>query len=169
MKYPIRLEYPKPQILQGAERKVVGISGNMSIAKYEVKALWEAFMPRRKEVRNTISEELLSLTIYPEDYFASFDPDKTFEKWAGAEVSSFPNLPSMMQAVVIPAGLYAVFQAKGLSSDNAIYRYIFQQWLPESGYEIDQRPHFEVLGEQYRQDDPEAQEMIWIPIRKAGL
>lgn len=46
-----------------------------------------------------------------------------------------------------------------------MFRYIFGTWLPASGYVLDDRPHFEVLGPGYRPDDPEAEEDIFIPIR----
>ena len=169
MEKPIRIEYAEPQIVQGPERKIVGVSQKMSLATHDVARLWGVFMPRRKEIQNTISKELLSLAIYSEDHFISFDPNRVFEKWAGVEVSAFPKRPSSMEAVVIPSGLYAVFHYKGRSTDQTIYRYIFQQWLPKSGYELDNRPHFEILGEKYRNNDPESEEEIWIPIRKAGL
>jgi predicted transcriptional regulator YdeE len=31
---------------------------------------------------------------------------------------------------------------------------------------IDNRPHFEVLGDKYKNNDPSSEEEIWIPIRK---
>jgi AraC family transcriptional regulator len=42
----------------------------------------------------------------------------------------------------------------------------FSTWLPDSEYRLDVRPHFEVLGEKYKNDDPESEEEIWIPIKK---
>jgi AraC family transcriptional regulator len=44
--------------------------------------------------------------------------------------------------------------------------YIFGEWLPNSSYELDTREHFEILSEGYRPDDRDAEEEIWIPIRK---
>jgi AraC family transcriptional regulator len=39
-------------------------------------------------------------------------------------------------------------------------------WLPSSDYVLDNRPHFEILGEKYKINDPESEEKIWIPVRK---
>ncbi len=38
--------------------------------------------------------------------------------------------------------------------------------LPNSEYELENRPHFEVLGEKYKNNDPNSEEEIWIPIKK---
>jgi AraC family transcriptional regulator len=35
-----------------------------------------------------------------------------------------------------------------------------------SGYEIDARPHFEILGSKYVNADAESEEEIWIPIKE---
>ncbi len=69
-----------------------------------------------------------------------------------------------METLVLPTGYYAVFDYKGLSADNSIYEYIFNNWLPNSGYSIDERPQFEVLGSNYRNNDSESEEEIWISI-----
>jgi AraC family transcriptional regulator len=63
-------------------------------------------------------------------------------------------------------GLYAVFLYKGAASAAApFYQYIFQTWFPNSEYLLDNRPHFEILGEKYKNNDPASEEEIWIPIK----
>jgi AraC family transcriptional regulator len=70
-----------------------------------------------------------------------------------------------METFVLSGGEYAVFDYKGSSNDSSIFQYIFMNWLPNSGYNLDNRPHFEVLGEKYKNNDPTSEEEIWIPIR----
>ena len=70
-----------------------------------------------------------------------------------------------MESLTLPSGLYAVFHYKGLSSDPSIFQYIFATWLPQSDYILDDRPHFEVLGEKYKNDDPDSEEDIYIPVK----
>ena len=70
-----------------------------------------------------------------------------------------------MESFVLEGGLYAVFDYKGLNTDNKIFLYIFRDWLPASEYELDDRPQFEVLGENYKNNDPDSQEEIWIPVK----
>ena len=63
-------------------------------------------------------------------------------------------------------GSYAVFDYKGLNTDTQIFIYIFKEWLPNSDYELDERPHFEILGNKYKNGNPESEEEIWIPIKQ---
>lgn len=128
--------------------------------------LWSRFAPRIREIHNRISSDKFSLQIYPDDYFVQFDPTAFFDKWALVEVEDLSSLPDGMEQLELPGGLYAVFDYKGLNTDAAIFEYIFTRWLPASEFEIDNRPHFEVLGEKYRNNDPESEEEIWIPVRK---
>ena len=37
---------------------------------------------------------------------------------------------------------------------------------PNSDYKPDDRPHFELLGAKYKNDDPDSEEEIWIPIKR---
>ena len=78
----------------------------------------------------------------------------------------FNELPHEMETLVIPRGLYAVFIHKGPASEGEkTYRNIFETWLPGSSYDIDSRPHFAVMGEKYKKDDPDSEEEIWIPVK----
>jgi len=95
----------------------------------------------------------------------SFKPSTEFAKWAAVEVVDHINLPEGLSPYVLQGGLYAVFIHKGTPEQFKItFEYIFQQWFPNSGYKLDHREHFELLPENYRPDNPEAVEEIWIPV-----
>lgn len=141
------------------------MSIRMSFAENKTGELWRSFMPRRKEVRNTLSNELFSLQVFDPTYFERFDPAREYEKWALVEVKNFDEIPEGMTAFTLPGGLYAVFHFTGLSTDTKIFDYIFSVWLPGSIYSLDSRPHFEVLGDRYKNADPNSEEDIWIPIK----
>lgn len=135
----------------------------MSFMDNKTGLLWQQFMPRRKEITNNVSSDLISLQVYPADF--NFSPGKEFTKWAAIEVSDFNNVPDQMETFELPAGQYAVFHYKGASTDTRIFQYIFQEWLPQSNYQLDNRPHFEVLGEKYKNASPDSEEEIWIPVK----
>lgn len=156
----------QPTIKLIDEKKVIGIHVPMSVANNKTAVLWQRFMPRRKEIKNKVSEDLISMQIYDPTYFSMFDPEKEFNKWASVEVDKFEEIPQNMEIFIIPAGKYAVFHYKGLSTNTQIFEDIFGTWLPQSAYEIDHRPHFEILGEKYKNNDPDSEEDIWIPIRE---
>jgi AraC family transcriptional regulator len=43
---------------------------------------------------------------------------------------------------------------------------IFDTWLPDSDSLLDNKPHFEIMGDQYKNEDPDSEEELWIPIKK---
>ena len=146
-------------------KKLVGLRLTLSFADNRTATLWQQFMPRRKEIANRHSSDHVSMSVYGNDYFTHFNPGKSFEKWAAAEVTDFSNVPEGMETYEIPAGLYAVFHYRGPGNDPSIFSHIFGSWLPGSGYDLDNRPHFEIMGENYRPADSNAEEEIWIPVK----
>lgn len=137
----------------------------MSLAENRTAELWSSFMPRRREIANPLNKDLISMQVYQADHFAAFTPARTFEKWAAVEVTDFGQVPEGMGTFSLPGGLYAVFEYKGLNTDLRIFQYIFGTWLPASDYDLDDRPHFEVLGDKYKNNDPNSEEEIWVPVR----
>lgn len=155
----------EPRIETSKEMKLIGKRLTMSLPDNKTGELWRSFMPRRKEITNNLTNDFISLAIYMPTHFADFKPTNIFEKWATVEVTDFEHVPNEMETFTLPAGLYAVFNYKGSSTDNSIFHYIFGVWLPNSVYLLDDRPHFEILGDKYKNADPDSEEEIWIPIR----
>lgn len=122
-------------------------------------------MTRRMEIKTPFQSQLFSLQVYDEDYFQNFNPTKEFTKWSLIEVENFDEVPDCMSTFILPEGTYAVFNYKGSNTDISIFQYIFGEWLPQSDYVLDHRPHFEILGEKYKNGDPKSEEEIWIPIK----
>jgi AraC family transcriptional regulator len=150
-----------------AEKKLVGKRIIMTFSDNKTGELWKNFMPGRKEIRNNIGTELYSMQLYAPTFFDHFNPDVAFEKWATMEVTDFESIPAGMLSFTLPGGLYAVFSYKGAASNGGnAFQYILGSWLPISGYQLDNRPHFEVLGEKYKNEDPESEEEIWIPVKR---
>jgi AraC family transcriptional regulator len=155
-----------PRIENLNEKKLIGKRLTMSLINNKTGELWQSFMPRRNEITNTVSTDLISMQVYHPSHFAEFKPTNEFEKWATVEVTSFENIPADMETFTLPGGLYAVFEYKGSSTDPSIFQYIFGTWLPNSDYQLDNRPHFELLGNKYKNNDPNSEEEIWIPIQR---
>lgn len=154
-----------PEIRTIAEKKLVGKRLTMSFANYQVVGLWKSFMPGRKEITNNLTNDLISLTVYKPNHFADFKPTNEFDKWATVEVSDIDNVPTEMEIFTLTGGLYAVFDYKGSNTDLSVYQYIFGTRLPGSDYVLDDRPHFEILGDKYKNNDPSSEEEIWIPVK----
>lgn len=155
-----------PRIETINEKKLVGKRMKLSYTDYRIAELWSGFMPKRKEIKNCLSTELISLVVYKPNHFTDFKMTNEFERWAAAEVSNFDDVLDEMETFVLPAGLYAVFDYKGSSAgSSSFFQQIYTVWLPASDYVLDNRPHFEVLGDKYKNNDSSSEEEVWIPIK----
>lgn len=156
----------QPRIITIPSKKLVGRKLRMSLSANRTVELWQFLMPRRKDIRNKLNSDLFSVQVFNSEMeFSDFTPETEFEKWAAVEVSEYKEIPEGMERLGIPGGLYAVFDYQGAATDFApMFHYIFGTWMPDSDYEVDKRPHFDVLGEKYRGNDPASEEEIWVPV-----
>ena len=150
------------------EIKLVGKKVRMSLANNQTQKLWQGFMPNRSAITNTGGTAFYSVEVHDSlDFFEQFNPTHEFDKWAAVSVSDYNTIPAELQKLIIPAGLYAVFLYQGKASEAATaYQYIYGNWIPNSDYRLDDRPHFALMGEKYKNDDPTSEEEFWIPIKK---
>lgn len=163
----MNLSVPRIEIV--SEKKLIGKRMMMSFATNKTGELWQSFMERRNEIKNTVAQELYSLQMYPPQFFEEFNLNIPFEKWALTEVSAYNDIPNGMESLILDPGRYAVFLYKGNATDaGPAFEYIFREWLPNSGYTLDERPHFEVLGKNYNNRNADSEEEIWIPIKNKG-
>jgi len=147
------------------QKKLVGKRLTMSLMNNRTGELWKSFMPVRHAIKNSTGTDLFSIQIF-KDVFTYDNPHAVFEKWAAIAVTDITTIPPGMEALVIPRGLYAVFPYQGPSTQGGeVFNYIFKTWLPSTQYDIDNRPHFELLGKNYKNNDPASEEEIWIPVR----
>ena len=149
-------------------KKLIGKSMIMSLAENKTYKLWQSFMMQRDLIINRVNSNYISMQVF--DYSKGseiFNPDFEFEKWAVVEVTDFNQISDEMQSYELEGGLYAVFLHKGQPSlFLKTYKYIFEEWFPNSAYELDQREHFELLGKKYKNNDPTSEEEVYLPIKK---
>ena len=157
-----------PRIEMLPTKKLVGLQMPMTMADNKTVALWQTLMPRRTEIAARTSTDFISMQVYDKDLdFATFHMHTPFQKWAAVEVADFNNVPAGMETYTLLGGLYAVFIHKGKPERfPQTLKHIFVDWMPASGYALDAREHFEVLGEKYMRDSDESEEEVWIPIKK---
>ena len=150
-----------PKIITVSEKKVIGMQSSMHHGQFgNIVALWKRFMPNRKAITNTVNDEFIALQDYSD--FNNFEA--LFDIWGCVEVSNFDNIPEEMKAFSIPEGKYAVFLHKGMYASKT-YQQIMTEWLPNSGYMIDDRPHFQVMGEKYKNGNPDSEEDFYVPVK----
>lgn len=154
------------KIVEIEKRILIGYSIEMSLVENKTQEIWKKFMPRLKEITHAKSADLYSLQQYPQDYYKNFSPLTLFKKWAAIEIYNTENIPAGFELLELPAGKYAVFIHRGNTEMfTKTAQYIYGEWLPNSGFELDNRPHFELLGDNYLgHENPDSEEEIWVPI-----
>ncbi len=157
----------EPHITKIKLKLLIGKKLRMSVMNDRTVELWQSFMPWRSEISQVANNFLYSVQVFDSGkYFEQFSPEAEFEKWAAVEVSEFSEIPDKMETLKIPEGNYAVFNYKGpASAALPFFQYIFQDWIPNSEYAVDNRPHFALMGEKYRGNNSDSEEEIWVPVR----
>lgn len=148
-------------------KKMIGFSTKTTLMNDQTAKVWQQLMPRLKEVKNLVSSDLFSLQVYDFTNFNNFSPTTEFTKYALIEVKNYDAIPNGFKKFDLTSGKYAVFLHKGTSAEfPKTAHYIFADWLPNSEFELDDRPHFEILGDNYKGHEyPESEEEVWIPIK----
>lgn len=158
----------KPVIKTLPPKKLLGMKIKTSLSDYGAPLLWQQFMPRLKEIENGIGTKKYSIQIYDKILnYSEFNPELEFTYWAATKVSDLDSIPNGMETLNLSGGKYAAFIHKGtMNTFQKTLHYIHANWLPNSGFELDHRPHFEVLDERYLgPNHPDSEEEVWIPIK----
>ncbi|MFK7936646.1 MAG: GyrI-like domain-containing protein [Saprospiraceae bacterium] len=154
----------QPAIITTSQKHFIGMHLEMSLANNQTFSVFRTFMPRRNEVAQRVDDKVVDIRVYPTDYYAAFSPMKPFIKWAAVEVNAIENIPTGMESITLEGGKYAVFTYKSNGNPSAVFNYIFREWLPHSGYNLAERPHFDRMFEHARLSEVPLDEEIWIPI-----
>ncbi len=158
----------KPKIVTSKAILIVGLKDSLTFMTNAQGTgnLARQFMPKRNQILNRVGAEKFSIQVYNQFEYNTMTPKTVYEKWVGVAVSNFEELPEGLETLTIKAGNYAVFNYKG-KPEGFIesWQYIHANWLPNSEYQLDDRPHFEKLPEAYHPSNPITNEEIWVPIK----
>jgi len=157
----------EPKILWVEEKALAGIRISTSLVENRDGEIWRPLRSRVTEFYERVGTDFYSVKVYdPEYHFSNLDPAAKFDKWAAIAVSKNSKLPEGFESLSIPAGQYAEFIHRGTPEmAQRTFGYIFGTWLPRSAFDLDDRPHFEILGNDWSPFDESAQEAVLVPIK----
>jgi predicted transcriptional regulator YdeE len=73
-----------------------------------------------------------------------------FEVFVGVEVAQLEDVPVEMSVKILPPTQYAVFTLKGKQIISDWPRMIYQEWMPESGYQEAHPYMFELYDQRFK-------------------
>jgi AraC family transcriptional regulator len=160
MDQTIRNELPPPRIVEHPSLLLAGLTERYSCdSSAGIPAQWQRFLPQFGHVPGQIGR-----VAYGVNY--NGDDDGNFDYLCAVEVRDFSRLPADTDRLRIGAQRYAVFEhAEHISTIRRTHNTIWSTWLPNSGYEAADAPHFERYGEQFDGATGLGGVEIWVPIK----
>ncbi len=152
----------EPKIVDLPNITLVGLPCVSNNEHQEIPHTWDVFNARCGEIQHVAEHS-------PAYGVCNMLPDAepgVFEYTPSFAVNQAKDLPEGMVERLIPAGRYAVFVHIGLLEGlKNTYEYIYQIWLPQSGFQLTGGPDFELYNEEWRLGSPDSRFYIYIPIQ----
>ena len=158
----------EPTFVDLPDLHVLGLSGRYTGGHTEgIPDLWVRFVTAWTGLGRQIPEK---------SYGFCYD-EGVGEEGAGKDVpvtymAAFPvegpeDAPEGLEARIVPANRYAVFTSKdGVAGIGEMYRYVFETWMPESGYRRGEGPDFELYDDRFDPETMTGEIDIWVPVVK---
>lgn len=158
----------EPQFLVKDEFVIAGYRKHTKNGFHVIGESWHELKQHLDDIKRKNEKVMYGFEDYSEDY--STDP-LAFYYMAAVEVSHEDEQMAGMYRKVIPKAEYAIFTVNGNNTQGEIgqaFHYIYNVWLPNSEYCIDERilADFEYYDERWDCQSKAAQLDIYIPIRK---
>ena len=149
-----------PRFENGGLLLIAGLDGRHTCeASAGIPSQWQRFLPHLGQVPGQVGRKAYGVCWNSDDA-------GNFDYVCGVEVKNFSRLPADWSHVRIPEQRYAVFsQRDHISAIRSTWNTIWNNWLPESGYEVVDAPNFERYGDDFDSATGMGGFEIWIPIR----
>jgi len=145
-----------PSIVAQPALRLVGLQILTRPMSPEIQALWPRFVARMPEIASRNEPGVT--------FGAMQDAGDDLIYLAGVQANGAPTPPDMAR-LDVPAGDYAVFEVPFGQLGQA-YPFIFDTWLPGSGYVQDARPLLERYGADFCPDQPASPMQVRVPVRR---
>lgn len=163
----LEIKEMQPKFLTKPSFTLVGLRYYGKNEHGEIAQLWDQFNQRMAALGglpNETGDAAIGLCIGSDD-----EPlEGAFEYVAGLPVSKADQVPEGFVVREVPEYTYAVFAHKGdLPSLSKTYEYIYESWLPQSGYQLAAKIDFEYYDQDFKDFAPDSVFYIYVPIIKA--
>lgn len=153
-----------PELVELTEKIIVGssyfIAGNLK--KLDLSMQWKTFL----KMMDSISNKVTPVHCCQIQFWSENQLLEGMHFFIGVEVNSITDISPEFVVKVLPKSKYLKFIHKGLSKNvGYTYRYIYDEFLPDTDYRLSMPFNFEHYGEQYSSPTKEDSESsLFIPI-----
>jgi AraC family transcriptional regulator len=149
-----------PRFVNSKALLLVGMSAHYSCeSSAGVPSQWQRFLPHFGNVPGQLNQKA-----YGAMY--NFDDLDNFDYLCGVEVADFTRIPQGWTHLRIPEQRYAVFTHAGhVSAIRQTWNAVWNAWLPTSGHDVADAPHFELYDETFDPQTGMGGLELWVPIR----
>jgi len=146
-----------PSIVAQPALHLVGLQIRTRPMSPEIAALWPRFVARIPEIASPTETGVT--------FGAMQDAGGALLYLAAVQVDAAAPTPADMTRLDVPAGDYAVFEFP-FSKIGEAFPFIFDRWLPGSGYEQDGPLLLERYGVDFCPDQPASPMQVRVPVRR---
>lgn len=161
---PEKIKHNPPEILELSEILLVGTSFFASENSYpkDLSKQWAQFMSEQHIIQEKITPE----RNYQVQYWSENQELDGLYFFIGTEVDKISQINPFFVVKTIPKGKYLRFIHKGFSNSvEHTYKYIYNQYLPDTEYKLNRPFNFELYGDKFKGAFNEQSESeIYIPI-----
>lgn len=155
-----RISLAEPRIVTNKPMLIAGFNGHFSVDNTQgIPLLWQRIAPHFGHIPG--QKGFIA-------YGASYNCDDAgaFDYIAGAEVSSFSDLPDEFARLSVPEQLCAVFEHSGhITGIQQTFEAIWRDWLPKSGREPAMGVTLELMDERFDGATGNGVVEIWVPLK----
>ncbi|MEZ9523751.1 AraC family transcriptional regulator [Enterovibrio norvegicus] len=152
----------KAMMLVGLRTTFYGSDSDKNNISQTLPALWDAFLPRIKEIQCRNDPYVAYGVVQP-----TTENTELLEYIAAVEVSSLTNIPDGLTAVSIAASRYAKFSHRGKPTQlDSTVNFIYSTWLMGATYTHTQGPDIETYGREYQPNSDESVIYYSLPIQE---
>ncbi len=153
-----------PDLVELEEKILVGLSYFVSgsLKGLELSVEWNNFMKMLDLINNKITPE----RYYQIQYWSESQDMEGMHFFIGIEVENLKNINPQFVIKIIPQGTYLKFIHKGLAKNVGFtYRYIYNEFLPDTDYRLSMPFNFEYCGENYLSPyNEQSESYLFIPV-----
>lgn len=140
----------------------------------DIPAFWTAYMTDGRMMR-LHKEDFVQMHVEYGVCLAAEEGSGTFDYMIGVEVEEKDQIPPEYHVAVLPPATYAVFSSPPASAENfagsiqGTWQYIFNEWLPHSGYEyLEGGADLERYDERCMSENGKVCD-IYVPVKKLDM